>query len=155
MSEKPKRKNDQPIPRRYWWFFGVLATLLLVGLWFPIRLLTWYELNFILYVLIGVACFLMLIHFIRRFHWRRGVTILILLCILLTGLNIVEMVNNSYTAMVVPQSCSSEDFGILSFADCITQGTGCFVVAVSYVGIRGIPIVIQTHIYMDGTCSLF
>jgi hypothetical protein len=133
-----KRKNDEPIPRRYWWIFGTLAILLLIGLRYPIRLWTWYELNFLFYLLIGVAFSIALVRFIRRFHWRHGVAILILTCVVLTGLSIKNM-GGVYTPVYEP-SCTTEDNGIFIVHTC----DSCpYMMAAKYVGLRGLPVVVQ------------
>ena len=152
MTDKPKRKNDQPIPRRYWWIFGTLALVLLIGLRFPVRVWASYEVNSLLYVLIFVSCILGTIHFIQRFRWRHKIVIVMLTCIVLTGLNIRNM---GYMPLPVYEpTCTTENLGILSSYDC-TQQAGCFISNAQYVGVQGIPIVLITSVYWNGLCSLF
>jgi hypothetical protein len=152
MTEKLKRKNDEPIPRRYWWIFGILAILLLIGLRFPIRLRVSYELNSIFYILIGISCLLAMVRFIRRFHWRQGVVILMLCCIVLTGLNIKAMGGVYLPLFETP--CRAKSIGIFTNYDCKTQ-MGCYVGWAEYVGVRGMPIVVRTSEYWNGYCILF
>jgi hypothetical protein len=152
MTDKPKRKNDQPIPRCYWWIFGILAIVLLIGLRFPVRLWASYEVNFLLYVLIAVACSLATIQFIKRFRWRHKIVIVLLTCFVLTGLNIRNMYD-VYIPIYEP-TCTIENFGMMSVHDCIQQA-GCFVSTAQYVGVRGMPIVVRTSEYWNGYCMLF
>jgi hypothetical protein len=151
MTEKPKRKNDEPIPRRYWWIFGILTLVMLIGLRFPVRITASFTLNLLLYVLIVLACFLAMIRFIQRFRWKHAVVFLMLICIVLTGLNIRFTFLISDFPPLFEASCTTEHFGIFSTYHCYAE-PWCYKWA-DYIGLRGIPIVVQTNTVIS--CVLF
>ena len=137
MTEKAKRKNDDPIPRHYRWIFGMLAIVLLISLRFPIQILYRWELNPLLYALITFGCFVSLLYFILRHHWKRRVVALVLICMLLSGLH--TMVYNLINAL------SMSDRPCLVFEDNLITKVTCCTDTYSYteyISIADLPIAI-------------
>jgi hypothetical protein len=149
MSEKPKRKNDEPIPRRYWWIFGILAILLLITLPFPIRILYWWELNSILYGLIALACLLATVRFIQRFHWKRRIVIMMLICNLLVGF---QTYASTRITHFDNNQCESVDDRLITWTYCEIP---CLASVAGYVSIGDLPIAIEMYIGHGWFCSLF
>jgi hypothetical protein len=137
MTDKPKRKNDQPIPRRYWWIFGTLAILLLINLRFPVKIIVSNHLNTLPYLIVMLVCIVVLIDFIRRFHWKQAVTIVIALCILLGGFNIF------FGFQPMSDTCTTQHSRILTTYTCLTLTWYMAWIDADYVGLRGIPIVVM------------
>lgn len=152
MTDIPKRKNDEPIPHRYWWIFGTLAIVLLIGLRFPIRLRISHEWNLVFYFLIGVSCSLATVSFIKRFRWRHKVVIVMLTCIVLTGLNIKNM--NGIYIPSFEASCTQEHSGIIAIYRCSFQHS-CYAATADYVSLPILPIGIRISEYWSGLCILF
>jgi hypothetical protein len=151
MNEKPKRKNDEPIPRRYWWIFGILAILLLGTLPFPIRILYWWVLNPLLYWLITLACLWAVVRFIRRYSWKRRIVPVMLVTLLLAWwhfipLSFVEFMEMNYS----DRTCSVEYSGIMTTHHCARVFCrGAFfapttVISFDYVTLGHLPIAFQT-----------
>jgi hypothetical protein len=82
MTDKPKRKNDQPIPRRYWWIFGMIAVLLWI---YPTRILTHWWVNPIIYAVITVGLLIATFGLLRRYSWKRPFFVLVALCVVLAS----------------------------------------------------------------------
>lgn len=150
MTDKPKRKNDDPIPRRYWWIFGTLALVLLIGLRFPVRLKASYDFNVMFYSLIGLGCILTTTHFVRRYHWQRNIVIVMLGCVILIGFNTKDMADNYAPLFDVP--CTTNYVGIFTTHLCTTFWV-CD--GAEYIGLRNIPIVIRTYAVSNHPCVAF
>ena len=149
MTEKPKRKNAPPTPKAYWWIFGTLALILLIGLRYPIVFTTSEAINGLMYFLIAVTCGLTLVHFVRRYHWKRIIVIVMVLSILLTGINFMNLPINLPLAFSL---CESNHY------DSVFVSLRCSDLELHYdfAGIRGIPIfvIIETSSWCC-CCGLF
>ena len=149
MTDKPKRKNDQPIPRRYWWIFGTLLIVLLIGLRYPIFVTPSLQMNLLVYPIISVACILTFIHFVIRFHWKRFIVVVMLMCSYLAFVYSVEPIEGYVFSYEV--SCTTELRGILRKYHC--QYTYMAYRAyrtdthwADYIGILSLPILLRTDI---------
>jgi hypothetical protein len=145
MTEKTKRKNAPPTPKAYWWIFGTLALVLLIGLWYPIHLTASYDVNAVLYALIGLACLLTLIRFVRLYRWKRPIVIVIVLCVLFAVLvpyvSVIE--TNEY--------CRVHSDGIFTVYDCSPGGW----MMSKHIGLANFPIVIRTGYWCCCWCPIF
>jgi hypothetical protein len=137
MTEKPKRKNAPPTPKAYWWLFGTLAFVLLIGLRYPIRFLPTYGINALLYMLMTASCALALFYFVLHYYWKRMIVIAMVVCICLALLNTVLAV--IFHGVDNKQSCTIQHTGIFTNYTCEDGLT-----YTKAYGLRGIPIVITT-----------
>ena len=150
MTDKPKRKNDQPIPRRYWWIFGILAIVLLIGLRFPVRILYWWALNPIGYALLTMACFIAMIRFVQNFHSKRILVLLIVGCFLLSSLHCIgsmwfyQLITHEHETWVRDRGsqCVSKHSELFTTTEC-----GNWFYSVDFVSLRYIPIAVETYGY--------
>jgi hypothetical protein len=143
--DNSKRKNDEPIPRRYWIIFGTLAIVLLIGLRFPVKILYWWELNPFLYRLIAVGCLVSMFQFIRRYRWQHILVCVMLLCTVLAGWN-------GYTANIwwllrdSRAECYTEPYFFVTITKCRVGGSfGADYISIGYIPI-GIEVDTWTHL---------
>jgi hypothetical protein len=138
MAEKSKHKNDEPIPRRYWWIFSILALVLLIGLRFPVQILYWWEVNLFLYRLIAVGCLVATFQFIRRYRWQHILVVVMLVCTVLAGWN--GYVANIWWALRDSRAeCYTEPYAFVVITKCRVGGS----YGGDYISIRYIPIGIE------------
>jgi len=144
-----KRKNDQAIPRRYWWIFGTLAILLLIGLRFPVRILTNWTLNPLMYVLLVTGCLITLGYILNRYGWKRQIVALILVCSILSGWQVFVSarqgdLNNEF--------CSVDSSGLITRYHCAYIGN-CPTLLRDYATLGNLPIGIELLDYYDNPCG--
>jgi hypothetical protein len=85
MTDKPKRKNAEPTPRRYWWIFGTLTVFLFA---YPIRILTYWWINPILYFVLTIGLLIATLGLLHRYGWQRPLFVLVAICIYLSAAHI-------------------------------------------------------------------
>ena len=156
MTEKPKRKNAPPTPKAYWWIFGTLALVLLIGLWYPIRLVAPYIFNVVLYAVIALPCYLALAYSFDRYIWKRAIVIVMFLCLLLTIWNVILCMFPSNN--ISTEYCTVEKQGILAKYSCVVESK-CSpfledATKANYVSVRGLPIAIR-YDYETGLGCLY
>jgi hypothetical protein len=149
MTDKAKRKNDDPIPRRYWWIFGTLATMLLIGLRYPIRILTIWSLNPIIYAMLAISSLLAAGYVMRRYGWKQQIVAVMILCSLLSGWQgIVSARQGGLNA----DFCGVDTSGFLTHHRCSYVGN-CPTLLRDYVTIGNLPIGIELLDYYDNPCG--
>lgn len=67
------------------WKNIVIAVILLSTTLYPVRILSEWSLNPILYTVIALGCFGTATHIFRKYRWKNGVAALLLVCGLLSG----------------------------------------------------------------------
>jgi hypothetical protein len=114
MSEKSKRKNDEPIPRRYWWIFGILAILLLIPFRTPenfVYILTGYV---VMFFVVGNIT----VEFLRNYGSRYHIVILMLACLMMPFAQLWFITQHEPMLFV---ECESKQEGVLAVANCIEE----------------------------------
>jgi hypothetical protein len=149
MSDKPKRKNNDPVPRRYWWIFGTLAIVLLIGLRFPVRILSVWSLNPVLYGVITSGCLIATICVARSHGWKRQLIAIMVLCALLSGWQtVVSMRQGGLNS----EFCSVAHNGLVTRHRCTFIGN-CPTLLRDYATIGNLPIGIELLDYYDNPCG--
>jgi hypothetical protein len=111
MNEKLKRKNDEPIPRRYWWIFSTLTILLVIPLRTPenfVYTLTWY---IALFFVVGNIT----VEFIRSYGSRHAIVVLMFACLIMPFAQLWFITQHEPMLFV---ECESKQEGILTVSDC-------------------------------------
>jgi hypothetical protein len=144
-----KRKNDEAIPRRYWWIFSILALVLLIGLRFPVRILTIWTLNPLTYVLLVIGCLMTLGYILKRYGWKRQLVTLIIVCSILSGWQTFVSarqggLNNDF--------CTVDSTGLITRYRCTYIGN-CPTLLRDYATLGNLPIGIELLDYYDNPCG--
>ena len=97
MDDKSKRKNDFN-PQPYWRVLIPIMVVLIIGIWFPVRTLLLWELNYLLYGGIVLGC---VVAILRLWRYRNS-TDLLMSVIFLCG--VLASVQLGYSAMRPPHT---------------------------------------------------
>ena len=110
-----KRKNDQPIPRRYWWIFGILALVLLIPFRTPENMLITFFGYVVMFFVVGNVT----VEFVRNHGIRYLVIVLALGCMMLPFAQLYFITQHEPFLLFV--ECERKQEGILTISDCIAD----------------------------------
>jgi CDP-diglyceride synthetase len=144
-----KRKNDEAIPRRYGWLFGILAIVMLIGLRFPVRILTFWALNSVTYVLLVLGCLITLGYVITRYGWQKSLVTLILVCAVLASWQVFA---SARQGDLNHDFCTGDSRGLITRYRCTYIGN-CPTLLRDYVTLGKLPIGIELLDYYDNPCG--
>ena len=134
-----KRKNIPATPKSYYWFFGILTLMLVIGVRYPVQVMADYEVNTLLYALITVGVGLTLIRFINRYHWQRKIVILMAVCFGFAGM-VMALEFASIEPVDIESTCIVQNDGLFTVYNCQE-----YWMEREYLGLGNIPIVITTE----------
>jgi len=126
-SDKPSTIGQSNL-RYYWIIFGVL----LISFAFPVRILSNWWINPILYGLLTLACFLTMSRFIRRYYWKQMIVVVMLACTVLSGLH-------GLISLSEIDNCWVEDIRYTQLIVCDSGG--------QYQQIESLPVGMQGYCY--------